>query len=82
MKSSLTDSPEDAPAYAEAIQMPTYWHIINGKYLNYDDFVKKIADWYGKVRQFNPVVSVMSHPSLLPMSILTWRPPLKTPVSS
>ncbi|KAH9984588.1 hypothetical protein F4779DRAFT_632531 [Xylariaceae sp. FL0662B] len=56
MEWSLTGSPEDAPAYAESVQTPTYYHIMNGTRLTYDDSVKEIAEWRGKGAEYKPVV--------------------------
>lgn len=42
---SLNGPPEEARLYAEAITVPTFHEVLNGKELSYDDFVKGLAEW-------------------------------------
>ncbi|KAI1781441.1 hypothetical protein F4818DRAFT_37935 [Hypoxylon cercidicola] len=56
MEWSLIGSPDDAKSYATATSMPTFYHIMNGKRLDYDDYVKDIVEWRGKVSDYKPVV--------------------------
>ncbi|KAI0169933.1 hypothetical protein GGR52DRAFT_573982 [Hypoxylon sp. FL1284] len=56
MELSLTGSPQDSLAYAEMVQTPTYYHIMNGNRLDYDDSVKEVAEWRGKGAEYKPVV--------------------------
>ncbi|VUC30546.1 unnamed protein product [Clonostachys rosea] len=56
MEWSLSGDPNDAKAYAEALSTPNFYQIMNGKRLEYDTYVKGIAEWRGKVSEYNPVV--------------------------
>ncbi|KAI2615395.1 hypothetical protein GGR54DRAFT_642417 [Hypoxylon sp. NC1633] len=57
MELSLTGSPDDSAAYAESIQTPTYYHIMNGSHLDYAESVKEIAEWRGKGAEYKPVIN-------------------------
>jgi hypothetical protein len=56
MKWSLTGPPEDSKLYAEATSLPTYYQIMNGQRLSYDDFIKGLVEWRGKISEYKPVV--------------------------
>ena len=56
MKWSLTGPPEEAKKYAEGTSMPTFYHVMNGKRIEFDEYVKGIAEWRGKISDYNPVV--------------------------
>ncbi|OTB05360.1 hypothetical protein M426DRAFT_72884 [Hypoxylon sp. CI-4A] len=57
MEWSLTGSPDDSAAYAEAIQTPTYYHIMNGDHMEYDKTVDLLVEWRGKGAEYKPVVN-------------------------
>ncbi|KAI0966503.1 hypothetical protein F4678DRAFT_466334 [Xylaria arbuscula] len=56
MEWSLTGPPEKAIEYAEATATPTFHQVINGKHLDFNTYVKGIAEWRGKVSEYKPVV--------------------------
>ena len=56
MEWSLTGRPEDAKQYVESTTVPTFYQVMNGKRIAYDDYVKGIVDWRGKVTDNKPVV--------------------------
>ncbi|PQE22393.1 mitochondrial substrate carrier protein [Rutstroemia sp. NJR-2017a WRK4] len=56
MEWSLTGPPEDSKLYAEATSLPTFYHIMNGQRSSYDDFIKGIVEWRGKISEYKPVV--------------------------
>ncbi|KAI1386601.1 uncharacterized protein F4822DRAFT_431471 [Hypoxylon trugodes] len=56
MEWSLQGNPEEAKSYAEATSLPTFYHQMNGRRLAYDDYVKGIVEWRGKVSEYKPVV--------------------------
>ncbi|KAI1387217.1 uncharacterized protein F4822DRAFT_429973 [Hypoxylon trugodes] len=56
MEWSLTGSLEDSAAYAESVQTPTYYNVMNGNRLDYGGSVKEIAERHGKGAEHKPVV--------------------------
>lgn len=56
MKWALSGPPEEATTYAEATALPTLYQIMNGKRIEYDDYVKGIAEWRGKISHYEPEV--------------------------
>lgn len=56
MEWSLTGRPEDTQLYAESTATPTFYQIMNGQRVPYDDYVKGIAEWRGKISDYKPVV--------------------------
>lgn len=56
MEWSLTGPPEDSHLYAESTGLPTFYQIMNGQHIAYDDFVKHIVEWRGKISEYKPVV--------------------------
>ncbi|KAK8061594.1 hypothetical protein PG994_007960 [Apiospora phragmitis] len=56
MELSLTGRPEDTAQYAEGTSLPTFYQVMNGQRIVYDDDVKHIAEWRGKVSEYKPVV--------------------------
>lgn len=56
MKISLTGPPSEAKAYAEATSVQTFYHIMNGKRIEYPDYVKLIEEWRAKSTEYNPVM--------------------------
>jgi hypothetical protein len=60
MKVSLTGPPEEAKAYVEATSVPTFYHIMNGKRLEYPEEVKLIEEWRAKSSEWKPVMWVLS----------------------
>ncbi|KAK7742224.1 hypothetical protein SLS62_010775 [Diatrype stigma] len=56
MEWSLTGRPEDTKLYAESTAMPTFYQIMNGQRIPYDDYVKHVAEWRGKISEYKPVV--------------------------
>jgi hypothetical protein len=56
MEWSLTGNPEDSKLYAESTSTPTFYHIMNGQHLAYDNFVKGIVEWRAKISYYKPVV--------------------------
>ncbi|XXG96729.1 hypothetical protein Hte_003020 [Hypoxylon texense] len=56
MEWSLVGSPDDAKSYATSTSLPTFYHVMNGQRLSYDDYVKGIVEWRGKVSEYKPVV--------------------------
>jgi hypothetical protein len=59
MKISLTGPPEEARAYAEATSVPTFYHIMNGKRIEYPEYVKLIEEWRSKSADYNPKMYVL-----------------------
>ncbi len=56
MEWSLTGRPEDTQLYAEGTSTPTFYHILNGQRISYDEYVKSITKWRGKVSAYKPVL--------------------------
>lgn len=56
MEWSLTGRPEDSKLYAESTTTPAFYQIMNGQRIAYDDYVKGIAEWRGKISDYKPVV--------------------------
>jgi hypothetical protein len=56
MQWSLTGPPEEAKVFAEATSTPTFYQIMNGQRISYDDYVKGIAEWRGKTSDYKPLV--------------------------
>jgi hypothetical protein len=56
MEWSLTGPPEDSKLYAEGTSLPTFYHVMNGQRSSYDEFIKGIAEWRGKISEYKPVV--------------------------
>lgn len=56
MEWSLTGPPEEGRRYAESTSIPSFYQVINGKRVAYDDYVKHIIEWRGKVSEYKPVV--------------------------
>ncbi|KAI0838798.1 hypothetical protein F5Y06DRAFT_267901 [Hypoxylon sp. FL0890] len=56
MEWSLKGNPDEAQAYAESMMLPTFYHIMNGKRIDYDAYLKGIVEWRGKVSEYKPVV--------------------------
>ncbi|KAJ3567875.1 hypothetical protein NPX13_g6621 [Xylaria arbuscula] len=56
MEWSLTGPPEEARQYAEATSVPTFYQVVNGKRLSFNEYVKGIEDWRAKIIDFKPVV--------------------------
>ena len=58
MEWSLTGPPEEAAAYAEAVSLPNFYHIMNGRRVELDTYVQDIAQWRGRVSEYKPKVYV------------------------
>jgi hypothetical protein len=56
MEWSLDGPPEEAKKYAEATSVPTFYHVMNGHRIAYDDYVKSMAEWRGKTSDYKPMV--------------------------
>ncbi|KAK8016719.1 hypothetical protein PG993_014908 [Apiospora rasikravindrae] len=56
MEWSLTGRPEDTAQYVEDTTVPTFYQVMNGQRIAYDDYVKGIAEWRGKISDYKPVV--------------------------
>ncbi|KAK7983498.1 SEP domain-containing protein [Apiospora arundinis] len=56
MEWSLTGRPEDTKQYVEATTVPTFYQVMNGQRIAYDDYVKGIVQWRGKVTDYKPIV--------------------------
>ncbi|KAK6860488.1 hypothetical protein PG995_004124 [Apiospora arundinis] len=56
MEWSLTGRPEDTKQYVEATTVPTFYQVMNGQQIAYDDYVKGIVQWRGKVTDYKPIV--------------------------
>lgn len=69
MKWSLTGPPQGAKDYAEAVTTPTFYHIMDGQRLSYDDNIKRIEEWRGKSSHYEPVVYVKYCLILISISI-------------
>lgn len=54
MKWSLTGPPEDTKLWAESTATPSFYHVMNGQHLAYDDWVKGVAEWRGKISDYEP----------------------------
>jgi hypothetical protein len=53
---ALTGPPGEANLYAESTSLPTFYHILNGERLDYNDYVKVIAEYRAKASDFNTTV--------------------------
>ncbi|KAI1331791.1 hypothetical protein F5Y16DRAFT_243785 [Xylariaceae sp. FL0255] len=42
--------------HAESFETPSFYHILNGERINYDDHVKDIDAWREKISEYKPVV--------------------------
>jgi hypothetical protein len=58
MQESLTGPPDEAVKYAERTALPTFYQIVNGTRHEYDDYVKNVAEWRGKISDYKPVLYV------------------------
>ncbi|KEY73580.1 hypothetical protein S7711_11372 [Stachybotrys chartarum IBT 7711] len=56
MEASLTGPPEDAVQYAQSTALPTFYHLFNGQKLEWDSYVKVVAEWRCKISEYKPVV--------------------------
>ncbi|KAK7914224.1 hypothetical protein PG985_011927 [Apiospora marii] len=56
MEWSLTGRPEDTAQYAEATSLPTFYQVMNGQRITYNNYVKNITEWRGKVSDYKPVM--------------------------
>ncbi|KAF2490249.1 hypothetical protein BU16DRAFT_530781 [Lophium mytilinum] len=56
MKWSLTGPPEEAKLYAEGTATPTFYQVMNGQRIEYDDYVKGITEWRAKISAYEPMV--------------------------
>lgn len=56
MEWSLTGKPEEAHLYVEGTSTPTFYQLMNGQRIPYDNFVQGIVEWRGKVSEYKPVV--------------------------
>ncbi|KAJ4394805.1 hypothetical protein N0V93_004025 [Gnomoniopsis smithogilvyi] len=56
MQWSLDGPAEDAKSYTDALSAPGFYQVMNGQRVSYDEYVKGIAEWRGKVREYKPVV--------------------------
>lgn len=56
MEWSLTGNAEDAKSYAASTTLPSFYHVMNGKRLEHDEYVSHIVEWRGKVTEYKPVV--------------------------
>lgn len=62
MEWSLTGPPEEAKLYVEGTTTPTFYHIMNGQRLKYDDYVNGLVEWRAKVSDYKPIVLVHCAP--------------------
>lgn len=59
MKWSLcTASTEETKQYAEATVTHDFYHVFNGKRLEYDAWFQSLEDWRGKITEYDPKVQV------------------------
>jgi hypothetical protein len=57
MKDALsTTSPSEIEHYAQAAVIPTFYHIMNGKRLSYEEWFASLEAWSGKITGYEPVV--------------------------
>lgn len=56
MEWSLTGPPEEFKQYAEAMVTPSYYQVMNGDRLSYDDFVNNTIETRRKTTEYKPVV--------------------------
>ena len=57
MKNALTTtSPSETKAYAAATVTPTFYHTINGKRVEYDEWFASLESWRDKITDYDPVV--------------------------
>ena len=57
MKHALTStSVDEIKAYAEATVTPSFYHIMNGKRREYDEWFGSLESWSGKITDYEPEV--------------------------
>lgn len=56
MKWSLTGPAEESNLYVEATATPTFYHIMNGKRLDYNTYLKGLEEWRAKISDYEPVL--------------------------
>jgi hypothetical protein len=56
MEWSLTGPSEGAKDYAEGIVLPSFYHVMNGDKIEYDTWVKGVAEWRSKTSDYKPKV--------------------------
>ncbi|GAP90589.1 putative mitochondrial substrate carrier protein [Rosellinia necatrix] len=56
MEWSLTGPPEEAHVYAEATMTATFYHVMNGRRSDPDEFVRGVMEWRGRITEYKPVV--------------------------
>jgi hypothetical protein len=57
MKNALINtSSAETKAYAEAMVVPSFYHIINGERHQYDEWFASLETWGGKITDYEPVV--------------------------
>ena len=60
MKASLSSSPEETQQYADTTVMPTFYHVMNGKHLDYDAWLNGITAWKSKISDYEVEMLVTS----------------------
>lgn len=58
MKISLTGPPEDSRSYYDATATSSFYHMFNGTRLEGKAYIDSIAEWRGKISDYDPVVFV------------------------
>lgn len=56
MELCLVGPPEGAKLYTESTALPTFYHIFNGERIEYDAYVKSLAEWRSKISDYEPKV--------------------------
>ena len=62
MNLSLTGPPEEAKQFVEATAIPSFYHVMNGQHIAYDDYVKAIATKRAEIGDYKPNLYVHSPP--------------------
>lgn len=56
MEWSLTGPADECMAFVEGVSTPSFYHIMNGQRLEFDQYVDGVKEWRGKVSDYKPTV--------------------------
>ncbi|EQL03606.1 hypothetical protein OCS_00686 [Ophiocordyceps sinensis CO18] len=57
MEWSLTGPADECMAFVEGVSTPSFYHIMNGQRLEFDQYVDGVKEWRGKVSDYKPTVA-------------------------